>query len=61
MKNNGKIAKKVTITFKINKKTYKIKTNNKGIAILNIKLKKGKYTVSITYNGLTVKNKITVK
>ncbi|WP_298502055.1 hypothetical protein [uncultured Methanobrevibacter sp.] len=61
LKNNGKIAKKVTITFKINKKTYKIKTNNKGIVTLNIKLKKGKYTVSTTYNGLTVKNKITVK
>ncbi|WP_407409748.1 hypothetical protein [Methanobrevibacter sp.] len=61
LKNNGKIAKKVTITFKINKKTYKIKTNNKGIATLNIKLKKGKYTVSTTYNGLTVNNKITVK
>lgn len=61
LKNNGKIAKKVTIKFKINKKTYKIKTNTKGIATLNIKLKKGKYTVSTTYNGLTVKNKITVK
>lgn len=61
LKNNGKIAKKVTVTFKINKKTYKIKTNVKGIAILNIKLKKGKYTVSTIYNGLAVKNKITVK
>ncbi|WP_406536924.1 hypothetical protein [Methanobrevibacter sp.] len=61
LKTNGKIAKKVTVKFKINKKTYKIKTNAKGIALLNIKLKKGKYTVSTTYNGLTVKNKITVK
>lgn len=58
LKTNGKIAKKVTVKFVINKKTYKIKTNIKGIAKLNIKLKKGKYIVKTTYNGLTVKNKI---
>jgi hypothetical protein len=61
LKADGKIAKKVTVKFKINKKIYKAKTNRKGIAKLNIKLKKGKYTVSTIYNGLTVKNKITVK
>ena len=60
LRNNGKIAKKVTIIFKINKKTYKIKTNAKGIATLNIKLKKGKYTITITYAGLTVKNTVKV-
>ena len=60
LKNNGQLAKKVTITIKINKKTYKIKTNNKGIATLNIKLKKGTYTITTAYNGLTVKNKVKV-
>lgn len=58
LKDNGKIAKKVTVKFKINKKTYKVKTNTKGIAKLNIKLKKGKYTVRTSYNGLTVKNTV---
>ena len=60
LKNNGKIAKKVTIKIKINKKTYKIKTNNKGIATLNIKLKKGTYTITTSYNGLSVNNKVKV-
>ena len=57
----GKIAKKVTIKFKIKENTYKIKTNNKGFAKLNIKLKKGRYTVTTSYSGLSVKNTITVK
>ena len=60
LRSNGKVAKKVTVKFKINKKTYKIKTNSKGIVKLNIKLKKGKYVVATSYNGLTVKNKIVV-
>ncbi|MFM5883007.1 hypothetical protein [Methanobrevibacter gottschalkii] len=57
----GKIAKKATIKFKIKGITYKIKTNKKGIAKLNIVLKKGKYTLKTSYFGLSVKNKITVK
>jgi len=60
LKSNGKIAKKVTVKFKINKKVYKVKTNSKGIAKLNIKLKKGKYTIITNYNGLSVKNKVEV-
>ena len=60
LKTNGKVAKKVTVKFKINKKIYKVKTNRKGIAKLNIKLKKGKYTIITTYNGLSVKNKVRV-
>lgn len=60
LKSNGQVAKKVTITIKINKKTYKIKTNNNGVATLNIKLKKGTYTITTTYNGLSVNNKVRV-
>ena len=55
-------AKKVVkITFK--GKTYKIKTNKKGIATFNVakNLKVGKYTIKTTYNGLTNTNKIIVK
>lgn len=57
------------VTLKVNKKTYKTKTNSKGQAtfkITNLK-KKGTYTVVVNYAGSkyyaakTVKPKITVK
>ena len=50
----------VKITFK--GKNYKIKTNSQGIAIFNIpkNLKIGKYIIKTSYNGCSVKNKITV-
>ena len=50
-----------TVTFKLNGKTYKVKTDEKGYASLSINLKPGKYTVKATYKKYTVKNKITVK
>jgi len=59
---NGKALKGKKITFKIKGKTYKAKTNKKGIATIKIKnLKRGKYTVTVKYAKLTNKNKITVK
>jgi predicted secreted protein len=59
----GKVYEKQTVKVKFKGKTYKLKTNKKGIATLNLskKLKVGKYTVKTTYQGLTVSNKITVK
>ncbi len=53
LKNNkGKVLKNTKITVKIGKKTYTATTNNKGTAIVNIKLnKKGKYTATIQYAG----------
>jgi len=70
LKNNkGKVMKKVKLTLKVGKKTYKATTNSKGKATFKItKLtKKGKYTATIKfagskyYNKLSKKAKITVK
>ena len=70
LKNNkGKVMKKVKLTLKVNKKTFKATTNSKGVAtfkITNLK-KKGKFTAVIKYAGskyynkLSKKAKITVK
>jgi hypothetical protein len=49
------------VTFKVNGKTYKIKTNKNGYATLAVKLPAKKYTVTASYNGFKVSNKITVK
>ena len=70
LKNNkGKVLKKVKLTLKIGKKTYKATTNSKGKATFKItKLnKKGKYTATVKFAGskyykaLSKKVKITVK
>jgi len=66
LKVNGKAKKGKTIKFKFNKKTYKAKTNAKGIAKVTVKktvlkkLKKGKkVTYTATYGKIT--KKVTVK
>ena len=60
---NGKIIKNKKITFKFKGKTYKIKTNKRGKAILKItkKVKVGKYTITTIYGKLKVKNTIKIK
>jgi hypothetical protein len=59
----GKPLKKQILKIKFNKQIYKLKTNKKGKAIFKLSksLKKGKYTIKIKCNGLSKKNKITVK
>ena len=59
----GKVIKYKKIIFKFKGKTYKIKTNKKGIATLKInnKYKTGKYTITTSYAGLKVKNTIKIK
>ena len=63
VKSNGKAYPKRTVKVKFLGNTYKIKTNNNGIATLKLSknLKIGKYTIKTTYNGLTNTNKIIVK
>ena len=59
----GKAHAKQTVKIKLKGKTYKAKTNSKGIATFKLPktLKVGKYTIKTTCKGLTVSNKLTVK
>lgn len=58
----GKILKNKKITFKFKGKKYTAKTNSKGVATLSLKnLKVGKFTITSSYGGCTVSNKITIK
>ncbi|WP_407415977.1 C1 family peptidase [Methanobrevibacter sp.] len=68
LKINGKLVKGKTVTFKLNGKTYRVKTDAKGIAQKTLKknviknLKKGKtYTVKVTYLKDTIKTTVKVK
>ena len=59
---NGKAVKNKKVTFKIKGKKYTAKTNKKGIATASIKnLKAGKYSISSSYGGCTIKNTIKIK
>ncbi|WP_298521913.1 C1 family peptidase [uncultured Methanobrevibacter sp.] len=50
-----------TVTFKINGKTYSRKTDENGYASLKLSLSAKQYTITATYNGFKVSNKIIVK
>ncbi|MBQ2653687.1 MAG: Ig-like domain-containing protein [Methanobrevibacter sp.] len=59
---DGNVAKPGEIvTFNVNKATTKVKVGNDGYASLKINLNPGTYTITATYNGYKVSNKITVK
>lgn len=57
------LGKNQIVTFTIGKQTFKEKTNENGIATLNIptNLKPGKYTIKASYNHKTYKQALTVK
>ena len=66
--NKKKAMKKIKLSLKIGKKTYKAKTNKKGIATFKVKLaKKGKYKATVKFAGnkyykaASKKVKITIK
>ena len=69
LKNNrGQVMKKVYLTLRVGKKTYKAATNSRGIATFNVKLtKKGRYTAIVKFAGnkyyrpISKKVRITVK
>lgn len=60
---NGKILKNKKLKIKFKGKTYKVKTNRKGIATLKINknYKKGTYTVLTSYGKLIIKNKVIIR
>ena len=49
-----------TVTFNINGVMYERKTNDEGVAKLNINLQPGKYVITSMYKGCAVSNNITV-
>ncbi|WP_405295513.1 right-handed parallel beta-helix repeat-containing protein [Methanobrevibacter sp.] len=68
LKSEGKALAGKTVTIKVNKKTFKAKTNAKGVATIKVKVtKKGKFTATVKfagdseYNAATKNVKFTVK
>ena len=63
LNNKGKILKGKYVKVKFRGKTYKAKTNSKGIATYKIKVnsKLGKFTITATYGSAKISKKITVK
>ncbi|MBQ7927262.1 MAG: hypothetical protein IJ287_00740 [Methanobrevibacter sp.] len=57
------VGKNQVVTIKLNKKTYKVKTDAKGYATLKIPstVKPGSYKLTATYKGQTIKKTIKVK
>ncbi len=63
LNNKGKILKNKKVTVKFRGKTYKVKTNAKGIAVFKIKSlsKVGKFTLTASYGSAKISKTITIK
>lgn len=57
----GKVQKNLKVTFKFNGKTYYAYTDSNGYASIKISVASKTYTITATYKGYSVSNKITVK
>ena len=59
---NGKpVGKGKVVTFKVNGKTYKVKTDKNGYAKCKLNLKPKNYKITATFNGFKVSNNVIVK
>ena len=58
---NGRYVSGLKVIFKIKSKVYTLTTDTNGYASLKISLKAGTYTVTASYNGFSVSNKIIIK
>jgi len=60
--NNGApVGKGKTVVFKVNGKTYKVQTDKNGYASVKLNLKPNLYTITASFNGFKVSDKIFVK
>ena len=61
--NGNPVSANKVVTIKLNKVSYKVKTNSNGYAIFTIPntVKPGTYTLTASYSGQTVKNTVKVK
>ena len=57
----GNLMKNQMVTFKIGSKTYKANTTSKGLASINLNYNAGTYTIYYSADGVSAKNRYTVK
>ena len=61
LNDDGDIASDVYVKITVGGKTYNVKTNKNGIATFKLTQKPNKYTITASYNGFKVSNKVVIK